>query len=362
MASEIASEIVSENLSYPALNSLNNNSIERHLKTYVLPGYGSKTKEECNTVTSADYCPSCHRTVGHYYHCKNFHCPECYRAAAYQAAVRAADRLAGCHKAWRAIGKNLGYTNHIELSVPESEYQDFDKKKMIARAIKNANGIGISGGGLNFHAYRIKREYKRPIQRAISAAKKKMGSWEAIHENILGLPSVSDYLVFSPHFHIVGYFKMKQKSNEFYKETGWTYKNISWSKGRGSENQEGVTKIFAYLLTHHAINPEVEGRKGRSEAIHYFGAASKNKVSRETWKEKQDKKCTCGEQMYRIAIWSEERIQQIQEGLHKIELDEFNPKSKITIVHNKYRVRTFQATVETQFKDDSPGPGGFECP
>lgn len=281
-------------------------------------------------------------------------CPECFRSAAYQAAVRASDYLLGCYAAWKVFGKNLGYINHIELSVPVDEYQDFDVKKMYSKAIKYAKQIGISGGGISLHIFRIKKEYHRPIQQAIKAAGKKMGSWDGVRENILGLPSREDYLVFSPHFHIVGYFKLDQKSNDFYYETGWTYKNISWSKGRGSENKEGVKKIFAYILTHHYHEPG-------KQAIHYFGTASKNKVSRETWKEKTDKKCTCGEQMYRISIWSEERIQQIQEGLHKIELDGFNPKSKIIVVHNRYRVRTTQTTLETCYNQDDP-PGGLLCP
>ncbi|HEX3037301.1 MAG TPA: hypothetical protein VHT73_19630, partial [Thermodesulfobacteriota bacterium] len=242
---------------------------------------------------------------------------------------------------------------HIELSIPAGEYHDFNKTKKYSRAIKYAKQIGISGGGVVFHAFRIKKEYQRPIQQAIKAAGKKMGSWEGVRENVLGLPSREDYLIFSPHFHIVGYFRLKQKSSDFYKETGWTYKNISWSKGRGSEEQDGVFKIFAYILTHHY-------HESGKQAIHYFGSASKNKVSRETWKEKKCKKCTCGEQMYRIAIWSEERVQQIQEGLHKIELDEFNPKSKVIVIHNRYRVRTSQATVNTYYKDDQGG--GSVCP
>jgi len=335
---------------YPALNSITSFIVGMTLFTLQsLPGFGKKTKDYCNTVTSADYCPSCHRTVGHYYHCKNFACPECFRDAARQAANRAADYLTGCYSAWRLFGRNLGYINHIELSVPESQYRGFDKKKMTARAIRYSKQIGISGGGIVFHAFRIKKEYQRPIQQAIRAAGKKMGSWDGVRENILGLPSSEDYIVFSPHFHIVGFFRLKQKSNQFYKKTGWTYKNISWSKGRGSENQEGVFKIFSYILTHHYHEPG-------KQAIHYFGTASKNKVSRETWRELKDKKCTCGEQMYRIAIWSEERIQQIQDGTYKIELDEFNPKSKILIVHNRYRVRTSQSTVDTFYKDDPPGP------
>lgn len=346
----LASEL---NSLYPALNSITNNVVQVLLFTLQsLPGFGKKTKEYCNTVTSADYCPSCHRTIGHYYHCKNYGCPECFRSAARQAAVRAADYLLGCHTAWKAFGRHLGYINHIELSVPDNEYKDFDKKEMNAKAIKYAKQIGISGGGLVFHPFRIKKEYQRPIQKAIKAAGKKMGSWDGVRENILGLPSPEDYLVFSPHFHIVGYFRIKQKSSDFYKQTGWTYTNISRKHGRGSENQDGVFKIYSYILTHHYYEE-------RKQSIHYFGTASKNKVSRDTWKEKKNKKCACGEQMYKIAIWSEERIQQIQEGTHKIELDEFNPKSKIIIVHNRYRVRTSQATVDTYYKDDPPG--GLVC-
>ncbi|HEX3037302.1 MAG TPA: hypothetical protein VHT73_19635, partial [Thermodesulfobacteriota bacterium] len=151
MASEIGSL-------YPALNSITNTIVGVPLFTLQsLPGYGKKTKDICNTVTSADYCPSCHRTLGHYYHCKNFMCPECFRSAARQAATRAADYLLGCHEAWRAFGKHLGYINHIELSIPAGEYHDFNKTKKYSRAIKYAKQIGISGGGVVFHAFRIKK-------------------------------------------------------------------------------------------------------------------------------------------------------------------------------------------------------------
>ncbi|MCC4766697.1 hypothetical protein FXW07_08755 [Methanosarcina sp. DH1] len=100
-------------------------------------------------------------------------CQECFRSAASQAASRAADYLLGCHAAWRAFGKNLGYINHFELSVPVNEYQDFDVNKMYSRAIKYAKQIGISGGGVSLHVFRIKKEYQWPIQQAIKAAGKK---------------------------------------------------------------------------------------------------------------------------------------------------------------------------------------------
>lgn len=142
-------------------------------------------------------------------------CPECFKSAARQAATRAADYLTGCYSAWLLFGRNLGYINHIELSVPESQYRCFDKNKMTARAIKYSKQIGISGGGIVFHAFRIKKEYQRPIQQAIRAAGKKMGSWDGVRENILGLPSPEDYIVFSPHFHVVGFFRLKQSLISF---------------------------------------------------------------------------------------------------------------------------------------------------
>ncbi|MGE5456893.1 MAG: hypothetical protein ACM3RX_00915 [Methanococcaceae archaeon] len=336
---------MTENAPYPAFYLIKNTSVEDLLLHFLLPGTGEKTKEECNTITHADYCPDCHNVEPHYYHCKNFLCPECYKWAAWQAATKAADYLYGCAKAWRAIGLQTGFVNHIELSVPESQYEEFDEKKTYAKAIRYAVSIGIFGGGMVFHAFRIKEEYQRPIQQALSALGKKMGSWEAaIHHNILGLPSVAGYLYFSPHYHVVGHFKLKEKSSKFYKKSGWTYTNISIKKHRGCESQKAVKNIYSYLLTHHAHKPG-------KQSIHYFGICAKNKVQREIWKTKEDKKCICGGQMYRIAIWTEERVEQIRRGEWKIELDDFNPKSKKIIVHNFYRVRTTQTEISTFYED-----------
>lgn len=321
---------------------------------YNLPGFGSRTKESCNTVTSADYCPDCHRVDARFYHCNNWECPECYHWTAAKAARRIADRVYGCYLAWRSFGKNLGYVNHFEFSVPESEYEGFDKDSNKAKAVAYAKDVGVSGGAVAFHPYRIKKELQRPVRLAMEAAGMKGGSWDGIHSDVLGLGDWRNYAVFGPHFHIVGYFSMKEKSNEFQKRTGWVYKNISWSKRHHAEDKDAVRRIFSYLLTHHSVS------KGKQN-VTYFGTASYSKVSKKSYKEKELKKCPdCSGQMYQIAIWTEERIEQIRAGTHKVVLDEFNPKSRCVVVHNFYTVRTSQATIETYYSDDDPG--GLECP
>ena len=83
---------------------------------------------------------------------------------------------------------------------------------------------------------------------------------------------------FSPHWHIVGYFKLKERSDHFYERTGWTYKNISWEKYHEALDKDSARRTIAYLCTHHRY------QKGR-QSVTYFGVAAPNKVTCEMTKE-----------------------------------------------------------------------------
>lgn len=80
------------------------------------------------------------------------------------------------------------------------------------------------------------------------------GDWTGVHANVLGFEPWCDYAYFSPHYHIVGCFRLKEQSDMFIRRTGWVYKNVSMSECHHAENQEGVRRIFAYVLTHHSMN------------------------------------------------------------------------------------------------------------
>lgn len=310
-------------------------------------GFGSVTNPLCNTVTSADYCPDCHKVDVRHYHCKNWECPVCYPWTAARAGKRAADRLNGAFWAWRSIGKHPGNMNHFMLSVPASEYVGFDPGKGRTKAVALAKQIGVSGGSIVYHERRIKKEFKRLIGDAMRALGLEGGLWAGVHADVLRLPSVDDYTVFSPHYHIVGFFRLKEKSNEFFKRTGWTYKNISWAKRHRVESKEDVKKIVTYQLTHHAVSVG-------KHAVTYFGTASYNKVTKKTYKEKQLKTCLrCSGQMYQVPVWSERQLIEMKAGEYRYTVDEDSIRSRLVTVHTYYTVRTSQALIDKSL-DCSP--------
>jgi hypothetical protein len=335
--------------SYPAINSSTKFPLLKVL-AYLIPGKGKKTKDHCNTVTGVNYCPNGHTVEPISYHCKNWNCPECFPWAASQAARRAADRLTGVQMAWSGIGKPQGPLNHIELSVPPELYEKFDLKKFKAKAIDYAKRIGISGGALIFHPFRIKDELKGPIREALKALLDDYPThWKGVHKNVLGLTNWREYIEFGPHFHFLGYFKLKERSDSFYEKTGWTYKNISYAKRKRPEDSDSVYRIMRYLLTHHHVE---QGK----QSVTYFGTCSYNKIEKTTSREKEYLKCpVCLEQMYRIAVWSEKQYERIKSGEEKPIIDENTLRSKIVRVRNWYKVKTTQVTIETQYIDDPPG-------
>lgn len=317
------------------------------IPSFNLPGFGSKTKAECNTVTYADHCPDCHETDPKYYHCFNWQCPECLHWTAARAGRRAAERIIGSHAALCDTGVYPGHVNHVVLSVPACEYDGFDEEVMKSKAVEYAKQIGLSGGAIVFHPYRLKERIKKRIRRVMKAQCLEGGDWDAVHVNLLGFNSWRRYVKFSPHYHIVGSFKLKEKSNDFVRRTGWVYSNISMKKRHRAEGYEDVRRILTYVLTHHATAP-------RRHNVTYFGDFSYSKINTKTWKEIDLKKCpNCSAQMYRVPVWSEKTVKEIRSGVRKVELDESNSKSRTITIRHFYTVRTKQANLDV-FCSESP--------
>lgn len=253
-----------------------------------IPGTLEKSSDSCNTFVGAEYCKDCGRSEARFYHCNNWDCPECYFFTATRAARRTEDRLRGVQIAYSNFGRFPGKTMHVTFSVPDSEYDSFDLDKSWRTCIKYADMIGINGGAVIFHPYRIKSEFKKRIFDAVKAACLKGGLWSGVHNNVLNLGSWQDYVYFAPHFHVLGYYpKIVMKSNVFHEATGWVYKAIRVGQKRD------VFATARYLYTHTAV-PE-----GHKQAVHYFGIASYSKTSVESIKTKEFKKCPeCGSKDY----------------------------------------------------------------
>lgn len=311
------------------------------LPEYRIPGTGDKTSEDCNKVVSAEYCKACGKVEPRFHHCNNWDCPECHIWTAARAAHRVEERLLGVSRAYAAVGKYPGRIHHIILSVPLSEYEDFDLEKCYKKAYKYAEMIGISGGAVVFHAYRIRDEYDKPLIEAVKEAGFQGGKWAGVHEDILKLGSWKAYVVYGLHFHVLGYYpKIVMRSNVFHSLTGWTYKAVNVTKKRD------VFQTARYLLTHHAV---IDGK----QAVRYFGIAAYNKTSVKILKSKDFKKCPkCGSEDYFLVPCSERRYHQFSEGIQLLDgkFQRVKPSDEELIVHVRhvkivrfYTVRTKQA-------------------
>jgi len=231
--------------------------------------------------------------------------------------------------------------------LPASEYVGFDLGKGRTKAVALAKEIGVSGGSIVYHERRIKKDLKKLIGDSMRTSGLKGGLWAGVHADVLGLSSVDDYTVFSPHYHITGSFRLKEKSNKFFKRTGWTYKNISWAKRHRVVSKKDVKKIVTYQLTHHAVSVG-------KHAVTYFGTVSYNKVTKKTYKEKQLKTCLrCSGQMYQVPIWSERQLIEMKAGEYRYIIDEDSIRSRLVTVHNYYTVKTSQALIDKSL-DCSP--------
>lgn len=357
---------MSEDMSetYPAISTSTNvwKESDYSLLEYELPGFGVKHSDRCNEPSFIEYCPDCRHTDIHSYHCNRWDCPVCYPWTANKRARETSNRLWGVLKAWQAAGTDVGFFNHLMMSVPPSEYANFDEKKSAKKVRKYLKEIGVSGGALIFHPFRIKDDIEDIFRQERQAGALKVSNWIAVHHNCLKGPFMDgyietwrDYIEFAPHWHIVGYFKLKERSDHFYERTGWTYKNISWERYHEALDKDSARRTIAYLCTHHRY------QKGR-QSVTYFGVAAPNKVTCEITKEMKVAKCPeCSQDikqmdidggvaadlskgdLYRIPVYSSLQAEKLIEDIHcnrfKFKPDDYK-KSWYPVVHRFYSVRT----------------------
>lgn len=290
------------------LTTWNNDSIFR------LPSNGEQ-KDDCGQWVHPLSCPNhAQQTITGEKHdrfvvmhtCDRPDCPVCYTTWATKSSKRATDRLFESMKLYRKEGFNLGKLKHVVFSPNQAESKELIKtksgyKKLKSNAIKLMKKVGLKGGVLIFHPFR----QNDPRESNFS----------------LSIPAYVWYL--SPHFHVVG-VGFLQKSNEFYDETGWTYKQM--------EDRVTIQGTIKYTLTHCGISDNFY-------ALTYFGVFSYNKVviDEEIITDEPIKCRACGELLLEYAFKDE------------IDKDNNQPipdwNNELGVFYHKVKKRTFKLRV-----------------
>jgi hypothetical protein len=226
-----------------------------------LPGVGEKM-EKCEEVRSRAVCSSGEDhgfIVMRGSNCGRPECPIHWKTWCNRAADRIQDRVCGFKQAAYENKTPVPFANHVIWSPDPSYLQQFEgmdvlnpeHAKIMERWLRSqfkevSRYAGSFAGKAIIHLLRIKPEYKDEL----SALADKLGK-KSIWDTLRTCPDWYDKVHFSPHVHTASYGHL-QKSNEFYSETGWFYKN----KGPLKDNDD-VYRWAYYALSHVLLIPDV---------------------------------------------------------------------------------------------------------
>lgn len=254
--------------------------------TFQIPAVGDTTRNKCNEIIAIRYCFNCGTKLPLFYHCKKWSCPKCAYSSAQRAASRIEEQLNGVFQA------NIGYMKtgkpkHVSIHPPKHIVKKKTEKQLRELAYYYAKSIGILGGVMVVHHWRVHAKYKKRILKYNKESSIQGGHWRGVQLDVLGLGDWRKYCYFSPHFHFIGFYpKTRIKSNNFEEKTKWTYTAHAVTKERD------VIKTATYLLTHQAI-------KKNRDSYTYFGIAHTSQFSIEEIHINVDAQCPeCGSDQY----------------------------------------------------------------
>jgi len=213
---------------------------------FLLPGLGRKPANCIGWVpikVCGHYnCKYIHFAKGN---CRSPYCPDCHVKWRYRRAQSLFERI------WSHKMQHKSRSGHIVISPPESEYaslKNFDDfSSMFKKAYTLAKDHGVLGGAIVFHPFRLKKGKKhlqlvKEAKQKLGWEKGKFGLWKALVT--LHRDDWRDFVVFSPHYHILGnYYYIKPGGQE--SDEGWVIKRIGDHK-LPIDN----VKNSMYLLSH----------------------------------------------------------------------------------------------------------------
>lgn len=201
--------------------------------------------------------------------CHDLDCYECHHRVSAKAGYKAIDRLAGLWKTAYIAGYDLGPFVHMMLSPPASEYSRFlDSRtytKVQKEALKYLEWIGMIGSCYCLH--------------------QKRGKPDVLDSYKLHQLELDD----SWHYHAIGFMPngWKIKSDAFYEQTGWVYKNL------GDKDFEAARGTISYQLSHASYYQLATGY--HSQALKWAGRCANNQMKVIEDIQKSIESCsTCG--------------------------------------------------------------------
>ena len=179
-------------------------------------------------------------------HCKDKRCPVCYPVLLKRKQKQISARLL-CRK---ALARNRSRNRKAvlgEMFVTWNSAEDIGSiaefKMNVNDAIKYAKNYGWRGGVAVIHPFRVTEEAK------IHAKEAGMSHWAWIREQ----DSPTDYYVFSPHIHLIGYFyhmRVQVRGGKYHYQTLTDARNRPVDYLKNENPNSAIMQRAGYLLSH----------------------------------------------------------------------------------------------------------------
>jgi len=292
-------------------------------RKFQIPGTGEITDPNlCGFWFST---AACSEDSGHFtkhieQHCDDPSCPICFGHWASKQGARISERLRGYIEAagrgqrtldcsvdvlWHQ--DNSRYLNHYVLSAPKTVItQDMTIDQIKASGKVMAAHVGITGGFMGFHPYRIKRAIQTQLSYACREAvrmnedDRERKFWELVRTDVLQLGSWEHYVEWGPHFHIIGFGRLPMnpfpkgspEAKDWAETTfaGWLPRWIrhvaTETKFNGHAIKDPIAELAAYILSHAAYVP---GKK----AVAWIGCCTPGRLKKVGKPDKQSYNVVC---------------------------------------------------------------------
>lgn len=228
-----------------------------------LPGQDGLARDDCGEDIPAFACAGdegCGKPVYVGRTCANPTCERDWPATVKRNVVTAAGKLEGLRRALyaRYDGKKDIDFNHVVASPPDGFAVDSEtplKRTLLIIKTLLEKKWNLDGFIAIFHPYRIKKEYRKDQYEHGGAE----GEGEMTWKDVLDKDDPSEYLVFSPHFHL--FFPAPRASFDYLTaeavedETGWLFHRIT--KGDDSnvsvEDLNDLVHQLTYCYSHAGV-------------------------------------------------------------------------------------------------------------
>lgn len=275
----------------------------------------------CGHVRRVARCPAGHvEQVSHLW-CGDYLCPTCYSARLMRTKGDIVDRLIGAWGAYAECGYHLGPIKDLVLSPPqdlalEAVSSTRKLRRLYKDAYKMVEKIGLTGGCLLFHPWRVQTWAKKRFHAALRDGYEG-GLWDYVRQQNWLSPQVGA-IYWAPHFHVQGYGPVGDldksgwmKSDDFSRETGgWIYKTMTddmnrplvWQPLAGiCIAQDDLERKIFYELTHIGILWDRESKKRPILNVRWFGLLSSQKLKVDRKKYKVTATCSeCSQILHEI--------------------------------------------------------------